>query len=198
MTKKQPSSDLELARVRGHMRALPWEDLYPRLLLRAAIKTLRIPWKGEGRGRLDVDQMARDAVQEGWLKLFDGERRWDWDKSDHDNLWNAVGGVIINRGTARENTWTSRLDDKLDAPSNAPSPEDEAVSRIEVDRLLRFLRGKDLEAARMAELMLRQGLAGTKELAEAMGLQEHQVLAAKRRLERLVEAYKANKGREAS
>ncbi len=171
---------------------LPWHDRYPRLLLAALGKIARMVWRGEFRGHVPGGRTPHDAVQTAIEKFLAGERQWNWDKSDYENLWGAVSGVIINWGTSAENRTTTRgEDDKVVRfPSPQPGPEDDAVWRSEHDRLLRYLRARDVEAAWVAELMLARDLNGP-ELAEEMGRSQQEIDNIKKRLKRFTKDYLA-------
>ena len=169
---------------------LPWHDLYPRLLLAALGKIGRMVWRGEFRGQVPGGLTAHDAVHTAVEKFLSGERQWNRSKSAFENLWGAVSSEISNWATSAENRTTSRTDgEKVILLRNSqPTPEEQVLWRSERDRLLQYLRAKDAEAGRMAELMLVEGLKGS-ELAEGMGLEQHKTDAIKKRLRRLVAAY---------
>jgi hypothetical protein len=171
---------------------LPWEDLYPRLLLRAVRKIRRMAWRGELREQIPGGRTAHDAVQTAVEKLLAGERQWNWRKSAYDNLWGAVSSEISNWGTSAENRMTSRISDDekiVRLPTQQPGPEDHTKWRLLCDRFLKYLRAEDREVARMAELMLDKDLSGSSELAEAMGLMPKEIDAIKKRLKRLAKAH---------
>lgn len=170
-------------------RALPWDDLYPRLLIAARGKLKRLFWRGERRGQVPGGRTEHDFVQTAVQKLLAGERRWNPDKTAFENLWGAASGEIINCATGAENKTTSRADDKVVALRDGlPTPEAHALWRREHELLLRHLRAMGGKVAEMAELMLVEGLNGP-ELAEAMGLERHEADALKKRLKRAVAGY---------
>ncbi|WP_241671609.1 PHP domain-containing protein [Dankookia rubra] len=168
----------------------PWDDLYPRLLLAALGRLGPTVWRGERRGEVPGGRTAHDAVQTAVEKFLGGERQWNRSKSAFENLWGAVSSEISNWTTSAENRTTSRTDgEKVILLRNSqPTPEEQVLWRSERDRLLQHLHAKDVNAARMAELMLVEGLKGP-ELAERMGLEQHKTDAIKKRLRRLVTAY---------
>jgi hypothetical protein len=164
-----PNDDPELRRVREHLRNLPWDDLYPRLLLAALGKIGRMVWRGEFRGHVPGGRSAHDFVNTAVEKFLAGERQWNWDNLDYENLWGATSGIIGNWVTGVENRTTSPLDpDKVvQLPTRGPTPEDDEERRSERARFLRYLGDKDEVVARMAQLILDLGLNGP-ELAEVM------------------------------
>ncbi len=170
---------------------LPWDDLYPRLLLAALRKIRRMVWRGEFRGQVPGGRMAHDAVQTAIEKLLAGERRWNWEKSVYENLWGVVSGVIINWGTSAENEDT-RIDENervVQLASRQPGPDREAEWRLMRDQFLAYLRAKGPEVEPMASIMFDQDLKGSKELAKAMGCTTKEIDALKKKLNRLTEAY---------
>jgi hypothetical protein len=160
--KQSPSAsdlDAELERLREHLSELPWDDLYPRLLLAALGKIGRIPWKGQVLHRKGQVALANDAIQTAFEKFWSGVRRhWDWSKSDFRNLWGAVSGEIINWGTSAENTRTSRIlsDDEnvVQSPSREPGSDRRTEWLLMHEQLLQFLGAEDGKLAQMAKIML--------------------------------------------
>lgn len=175
-------------------RRLPWHDLYPRLLLAALGKIGRMVWRGEFRGHVPGGRTAHDAVQTAVQKFLAGERQWNWDKSAYENLWGAISSEISNWGASAENGTTSRIDDDkvVRLPTGPPPIEDDVEWRSERNRFLRHLRGKSPTVARMAELMLDDGLNGP-ELAQAMGRSQRDIDNMKKQLKRLIQDYLANR-----
>jgi hypothetical protein len=172
---------------------LPWHDLYPRLLLAALFKIRGMVWRGEFRGHVPGGSLAQDAVQTAVLKFLAGERRWNTDKSDYDNLWGAVSGVIINWGTSAENRTTSRSEDNkvVQLRDPQPGPDIYVEWRSERDQLLQYLCARDVEAAWMAQLMLDHDLNGP-ELADTMARSQQKTDNIKKRLRRLIKDYLAD------
>jgi hypothetical protein len=204
-----PNDDPEVRRVQEHLRKLcrdgVWErDLEPRLLLLALRKIGRVPWKGRPPGQIPRDEkidMAEDAIQTAYEKFMSGERRhWDWSKSDLQNFWDAVRGIISNSGMSFGNTVVGGDDDNIVwLPDPTPGPERKLEWQIECDRLLRYLRDRDSEAALIATLMLRLDLNGP-ELATALGQSQQEIDNIKKkidnikkRLRRLVKNYLAER-----
>ena len=171
-------------------KSLHWDDLYPRLLLAALGKLNPTTWRGERKGQVPGGRTAHDAVQTAVEKFLSGERQWNPGRSAFENLWGAVSSEISNWATSAENRTTSRTaGEKVVLLRNpGPTPEDQVLWQSERDHLLQYLHAKDVEAGRMAELMLAKGLKGP-ELAEVMGLEPHRSDAIKKRLKRLVTAY---------
>ncbi len=171
---------------------LPWDDLYPRLLLAGTTKIRRMIWMGEFHGQVPGGRTAHDFIHTAVEKLLSGERQWNSDKSAYENLWGVVSSEISNCGTSAENKLTSRIEKGekvIQLPTPGPTPEAATIRQDLRDNLLRYLRARDREAARMAELMFAEDLTGSKELAETMGLTSKEIDTIKKRLNRLIKAY---------
>jgi hypothetical protein len=215
-----PNDDPEVRRVREHLRKLcrdgVWEgDLKPRLLLLALRKIGRIPWKGRAPGQIPGDEkisMAEDAISTAYVKFMSGKRRhWDWSKSDLRNFRDAVESEIINSGMKHGNTKTGvgsgdkdndedkdNEDNIVWLPDPGPGPEEKMEWQIECDRLLRYLRARDPEAALVATVMLQD--VNLPELATALGGSQQEIDNIKKkidnikkRLRRLVNNYLAER-----
>ena len=173
---------------------LPWDDLYPRLLLAALGKIGRRVWRGQFRGQPPGGRTAHDAVQTAVEKFLAGERQWNPDKSAYENLWGAISSEISNWVTSTDNRTTRPIDDDkvVQLLGNQPTPEHDAEWRSERDQFLRYLDARNDEAARMAKLMLDHDLQGL-ELAKAMGQSQRGIDNIKKRLKRLTQHYLADR-----
>jgi hypothetical protein len=194
-----PNENPELQRVGEHLRNLQtwnpsWDEVKPRLLLLALRKIDRTKWKGRASGKIPGEEkifMAEDVIQTAINKFLSGERRhWDWSKSDLDNLWDAVSSEISNRSTSAENQTTIQLDEKvIELYPGETEPDRRIMDRLICEKLLKFLREEDMEVAKMAEIMLSEGLFRSGELAHAMCLPPKKIEAMKKRLRRLIEKF---------
>ncbi len=193
----------------SHFRALPLDDLYPRLLLAARGRIERAVLRGEHWNHAPGDRTEHDFVEAAVEKFLSGERRWNPDKTAFQNLWGAVSAEICDWVIGADDTTTSWIDDDkvVFLRADLPTPEDHSLwgaepsrllgclrantDKAEPNRLLRFLRHTtDRDVWRMAKLSLVYGLKGP-EVAKRLGLERHEIDAARKRMGTMVTVYLA-------
>ena len=157
-----------------------WNDLVPRLLLYAQGQILRYP------PFTDRSNLAHDLVQSAIRKTIDGTRRWN--KSLYPTLFYFLCSVIRSElnHTSQAGVQDEKMQKEMEytALLSAHSPESLLSCEDYLRKFLRDLHSKDPKLAELAFLTVYEGLTGTQELANAMGVSPEQVNNFKKRLRR--------------
>lgn len=157
-----------------------WKDLVPRLLLYARGRVDRYPQFTDRRN------LTHDLVQSAICKTIDGTRRWN--KKAYPTLFLFLCSVIRSDLNHRitEVIQESQMQEEVrhNVTAGAHSPESMIACEDDLRKFLLGLHGKSPTLAELAFLIVYEGLTGTQELANAMGISPEQVNNLKKRFRR--------------
>ena len=159
--------------------SLPWKDIIPRLLYFSRHLMRRVPQHSRAPG-----EEAEDFVWTAIEKTMSGTRQWDpLTTSILQHLMGVISSDFYNAVRKQIRSRTIDFDEAVyDAlKSDAPSPEDVALSNDEWLSLMKYLERKD---RRLAELLSRTILLGAEplELSEMMKLPLAEIYKLKRKM----------------
>jgi hypothetical protein len=161
-----------------------WKEVYPRLLLATVERLRRLRWHRA------CEMHATDFVQTAIEKAISRQRSWDPNRSLFQNLWQIVSSEVSHAAVSYENKNLKHLDETvvriIDCREN---PEDTTSYRLEIDRLLNYLRSDDADAANIANLILNAGITKSIELSVALKRPVREIENIKKRLRRHCQRY---------
>jgi hypothetical protein len=162
-----------------------WNDVYPRLLLATVGRLRRSRWRREW------EMHATDFVQTAIEKAMSRQRSWNPNLSLFQNLWQVVSSDVSHAAVSYENKNVDPVDETIVQISDCrANPEDSAISRSQVDHLLKYLCSHDAEAASIAHLILNAGVTKSSELSVELKRSVSEIKNIKKRLRRLCQKYR--------
>lgn len=199
--------------VRDLLDAHPWEDTVPRLVKYARAKMRELVWQGIFGGPAPGGQQAYDLVADAVGKLLDGRRAWDPEAqpdlflhlrgivdSDVGHLAVSLGNRLTLRAAGRRDD-----DEADDAPdpieshaSTTPDPEAKALLDEQARLSDEFLIELDLFLQDEPDLQtiveaIVDDAEKPAEIAATLKIDVKSVYAARKRLQRRVEVFRAQR-----
>jgi DNA-directed RNA polymerase specialized sigma24 family protein len=158
---------------------IDWDDLYPRLLLRAWQLT---------KGRPNQKQLAEEIVHEAIL-LSATSRPWNslkWTYYQH-IVW-IMKSILHHQFTSAEARNTVGADEStiIQFPDIQPTAEQELLYQSQERHLLQYIGERNSEARILAMIILRFGYKTSKEIAKKMEVKPTRVDYLKRQLRVIV------------